>query len=509
MLVLKPGPKLPSIRLGSQRLAAIGLWCFAVGHLFGDEVTVVNIIPNSMSSETNQDSEPHLAVNPENRSEIAASSSFRTGREICSGIGLAPIFVSITAGATWNTNCILPGDENGIAGDITLSFAGQNRFFAGILRHPDGQTLNILRTTNFLGSQPMSVLAQRDGEGVDQPFIHAITVGGHDRVYVANNDLNGHSRTATVDLSLKAESANPNFLPSVLEASNTNGQDWPSVRVAAHPKGTVYAAFLAWRSGTLGMNQSDLMVVRDDASGAGGFGALRKNGTPGIRIVTSNMPFDLASHPELGQESLGPNLSIAVDPARSRTVYIAWGDLPEAATSLVLHVRCSRDRGVHWSSEDLRTISNAINPSLAIASDGTVGFLYQQVVVQHGVRRWVTHLERTTDGFTRIQDIQDIILANVPADEPLQRSLPYIGDYDHLLAVGADFYGIFSTSNTPDKCNFPAGVIYQRNADFKAKTLLGIDNLTPVDASIDPFFFHVKKTPKNLPPQTGCPDLKN
>ena len=60
-----------------------------------------------------------------------------------------------------------------------------------------------------------------------------------------------------------------------------------------------------------------------------------------------------------------------------------------------------------------------------------------------------------------------------------------------MMAVGTSFYGIFSANNTPDNANFPNGVTYQRNANFATKTLLAIDNVTPVPTSIDPFFFKV------------------
>jgi hypothetical protein len=120
-----------------------------------------------------------------------------------------------------------------------------------------------------------------------------------------------------------------------------------------------------------------------------------------------------------------------------------------------LHVRRSLDRGVTWSN-DLRTITNATNPALAINGDGTVGFLYQQVIPfvtgPAVIRFWVTRLERTDDEFTTIQDA---VLAVVPADAPAPAFLPYIGDYVHLLAVGRDFYGIFSANNTPDMATSP------------------------------------------------------
>ena len=73
--------------------------------------------------------------------------------------------------------------------------------------------------------------------------------------------------------------------------------------------------------------------------------------------------------------------------------------------------------------------------------------------------------------------------------------LPYLGDYLHLMAIGNDFYGVFSANNTPDMKQFPSGVRYQRNANFTTRTLLALDNTTPVAVSIDPFFFSVPVLP--------------
>ena len=59
------------------------------------------------------------------------------------------------------------------------------------------------------------------------------------------------------------------------------------------------------------------------------------------------------------------------------------------------------------------------------------------------------------------------------------------------MAVGRDFYGVFSANNTPDMANFPQGVKYQRNVNFGTGKLLAVDNVTEVRPSIDPFFFKV------------------
>jgi hypothetical protein len=185
---------------------------------------------------------------------------------------------------------------------------------------------------------------------------------------------------------------------------------------------------------------------------------------------------------------LGGTLAIAVDPRpdQSGTVYLAWGS-DESATGFTIHVRQSRDRGVTWSASDLLTMPFATNAALAINGDGLVGLLYQQLTGSGQHKRWETHLRRTANGTTW----SDLLLATTPADRPVKVFDPYLGDYVHLVAVGKTFYGIFSANNTPDNANFPSGVTYQRNADFTSRKLLGLDGHTPINASIDPFFFRV------------------
>src|SRR4029077_19357800 len=155
-----------------------------------------------------------------------------------------------------------------------------------------------------------------------------------------------------------------------------------------------------------------------------------------------------------------------------------------------VHVRRSGDRGATWSN-DLRTATNATNASLAVAANGTVGLLYQQVTGSGSASRWVTRLERSRDGFATHQDV---VLADVPAATPAFPFLPYIGDYNGLLAREDRFLGIFSANNTPDSTNFPQGVVYQRRGDFPTHRLLDGGGAA-VGVSSDPFFFSVPVLP--------------
>ena len=461
----------------------------------GSQVSVVNMIPKSLSGEEQQDSEPTIAVNPANPMQIAGS-AFTPDP---AGGDRAPIYVSLDGGASWTLNSIVPSTANdgSMTADITVAFGNaSNILYAGIIRFPfpgDKTRLNILRTTNFQATNMMTVLSDRTGKGVDQPYVQAVTVAngaqkGSDRIYVGNNDFNApNGHTATIDMSLNASGAKPKFKSIRIESRTTPGQDGPSIRPAIHSDGTVYGAFYAWRSfnQSTGAGTADVIVVRDDKGGAGSpsFAALvdPNDHLAGIRIA-QGVTFRFNAF--LGLQRIGGDVAIAVDPSDSAKVYAAWAD--NQGATYTIHLRASSDRGATWSAHDLRTIPHATNPALAVNTDGKAAFLYQQLNGAGASQRWNSTVELANSG-----GWHPVVLASVPANNPAKKFDPYIGDYDHLMSVGKDFYGVFSASNIPDMANFPNGVIFQRNADFKRKVLLDIDGSSQVAVSIDPFFFRI------------------
>lgn len=453
-------------------------------------VRIVNLIPNALSGETQRDSEPNIAVNPANPLQIAAS-AFTPDP---AGSGNGPIFVSTDGGTTWALNVVLPGGNR--TGDISLRFAGNsNVLYSGILRFDASLRLNILRAANFTAAGVLPILVTRNN--IDQPWVEAATAlgragVGNDRVYVSNNDLGlGAGRTANIDQSQNAATAAApaGFGTAPVETRATSGQDGPPVRTAWHHDGTVYGVFEGWRGTGAGSTiTSDIVVVRDDAWGAGAtpYRDLvdAGDGIVGARVATGVTLPPFAAL--LGTQRTGSSVAIAVDPRDSRTVYVAWIDGATGAAA-GLRLRRSTDGGVTWSA-DLRTIATATNPCLAITTRGRVGFLYQQLGNPGTGNRWRTHLEVSADGFATAPT--DFVLADVlDANGTYTASNP-IGDYANLMAVGKDLYGAFSANNTPTNANFPNGVTYQRNANFATGTLLGVDNVTPVGVSIDPFMVH-------------------
>ena len=457
------------------------------------KVVVVNMIPRSLSGEANQDSEPTIAVNPANPLQIAGS-AFTPDP---AGGDVAPIYVSNDGGMTWSLNAIVPSSarDGSMTADITVAFStAGNRLYAGIIRFPfpgNRTRLNILRAVDFQSAATMEVLVDRTGQGVDQPYVQAITVAtgankGKDRLYVGDNDFSAPSgHTATLDQSLDAAKAKATFSSVRIEKRVTSGQDGPPVRPAIHKDGTVYALFHSWRTfnSTTGAGTADVVLVRDDHGGTGAnpFTALVDpgDGKAGKRVA-QNVRFNFNG--SLGLQRTGGDVAIAVDATNSANVYVAYND--DEGADYVLHLVRSQDRGLTWSA-DIRKISNALNPALAVNSAGKIGMLYQQLTGTGAAARWVTKFESSANASTW----SAMTLATVPANNPPKEFDPYLGDYDHLMAVGKDFYGVFSTSNLPRKANFPQGVQYQRNANFTTNTLLDVDNATPVHVSIDPFFF--------------------
>ncbi len=451
-------------------------------------LTIVNMMPQSMSGESSQDSEPNLAVNPANPKQIVATAF--TPAPL--GGANAPLYVSADSGNNWVLNPIVPGNGTFGTSDITTAFpTAGGMLYAGTLNGTTGE-LNVLRSADPTGSTPMTILEHRGNE--DQPWVVAVTSGGTDHVFVGNNDTGASGgKTATVDLSADAASASPpaGFAPHGIEHRSTAGQDGPPTRLAVSADGTVYAAFETWTKEDGSDITLDVVVTRDDNFGTGSdpFRALTDSddSTVGQRVTTDRT---VVWNDTMGQERLGGDLAIAVVPHNSSKVWIAWCDRVGgfSGTDWTVHVRVSADRGQSWS-DDIRTITNVKNPSLAVNSYGKLAMLYQQFTGSN----WVTQLEMTTDSWAT--PAVTLVLHSAPAGTPLRTFLPYLGDYVRMLAIGTDFYGVFCGNNTPDRANFPNGVKYQRNANWNTRTLLDTDNLTPVQVSIDPFFFRYSEFP--------------
>jgi hypothetical protein len=474
------------------------------------QVTVVDLIPKTMSSESGDDSEPNLAIDPATPSHMAAS-AFTSDPN---NAAMAPIYISTDGGLTWTLKPVLPASAglclNAFC-DITLRFAGTSgRLYLSTLTSDINKhvTYNLNRFDNIFSGPAAPVLVHtldgKDPNTPDQPYIQATTVLGgdgvsQDRVFVGLNDARTVSapRTATVDVNLNAGATPPAAsAPTQVEAvmpSTPPGRDGSSVRTAVHPQGIIYAAFYS----PLSLSSANVVVVRDNHWGAGSppFNDLKTGSTPGVAVV-SMTPYT-ANETLLGGQKVGRSqISIAVDPNKSSSVWLAWGDANGPA-AITLHLRHSTDSGASWGSADLRTVNGATNPAVAVTSTGEVGFLYQQFKPVSGTNGFfLTQVELSSDGFTTAPTTLALSMAR---NDEVLNAKNQIGDYEHMMAVGKDFFGVFSADNAPDKSNFPdvSTLIFQREHD--AHTLYEDATHTfPVLSSVDPFLFHIATvTPDN------------
>lgn len=502
---MKPFGKKLSAR--ALALAFLGLAVLSIPPATAQKVTVVNIIPNSMSNEGNEDSEPNLAVDPATPSKMAASAFFLNPTKPNKG----SIFLSNNGGLAWSVQPILPGSTSVCSTsfcDITLRFAGTSgKLYVSTLT---GKTVNMKDTVVYevnrfddvFGNPSPVLLEQRSGatpDVPDQPYIQATTVlGGEgaslDRVFVGLNDtrLPVVPQTATVDVNLDAGSSPPAaMLSQVVEEGmppDPPGQDGSSVRTAFHSSGVVYAAFYRPLSET----KADIMVVRDDSWGASAqpFSVLETGGVAGAIVVAGTPYAGGEEKAKLNKQRVGRSqISIVVDPNDAKSVWLAWGDA--STPPITLHLRHSTDGGKTWGDTDLRTIQAATNPALAVNSVGQVGFLYQ-AVVNFGL--WETRVEISGDDFATPP--VPLVLSLADSTSIAFGDTNFIGDYVHLMAVGKDFLGIFSALNDPDPTKFPDvdNLVIQRAHDndklYKDNTL----SSALAFFSIDPFFFRIEMT---------------
>ena len=172
----------------------------------------------------------------------------------------------------------------------------------------------------------------------------------------------------------------------------------------------------------------------------------------------------------MGQERLGGDLSIAVDPSqlehrldrlvRPRRRRGGHGlDAPRPPLDRPRPDLVGRHPHDHEREEPERspwTRTGRLGPRGTSAFTGS---------------RWVTQLELTANAWAPRPTI--VVLHTAPSATPARTFLPYLGDYIRLLAVGTDFYGVFCGNNTPGQRELPErGRPTSATPNFTTRTLL-------------------------------------
>lgn len=441
---------------------------------------IVDIIPNTDSAESDQNSEPSLAVDPLDPTQMIAGSF--SSNFVGSGVA-SPYFKTTDGGTTWSDYGSL------ITQDKTIAWKQDGSgVLTTILLNNVISTYSGTAGGSSFGS-PISNF--NPGDVLDQPWLRT---GPSNHVYVGYNDLSAAGgETASVLVSTDGGST---FTPVTVDRVGTPIQDAPSVRLAVAGN-TVYSVFTRLNSvadtdsfGETRYN-SQVVVVRSDNGGADGFNALGSGGN-GVQVATPLSVFGNTDAPRaLGQERTGGDVAIAVDPNNAQHVVVAYGNAPGATESgqLQLVVAESIDGGATWNTKFTTSASTrSAEPALSILGNGTIGFLYNNY--DPATDKLSQHLLTTSDDFATTNDTT---LATESNATPISDFSPYVGDFFDLSSVGNTFYGIFSASNADNGTNAQfANLNLQRDftgtpgtASFQLTD--GIGN--PVAASIDPYFF--------------------
>src|SRR4029450_7843948 len=187
-----------------------------------------------------------------------------------------------------------------------------------------------------------------------------IRTGPSNHVYVGFND-DGASAGKESSVNVSTDGGSTYRTVTIDRVGGANG-DSPATRIAVNGS-RVYAIFNRYgsvvESDANGERlNSEIVVVRSDNGGADDFKALGTSGN-GVTIATPISIFtdDENTHLTLGQERIGSDIAIAVDPNNANHVVVVYGDAPGANDAGIaqLVLKESTDGGATWSQEKDRT----------------------------------------------------------------------------------------------------------------------------------------------------------
>jgi len=445
---------------------------------------IVDIIPASNSAETDQNSEPSIGVNPVNPMQMFAGTF---------GDSVPPFFISTDGGTTWSIFGTLDHTDKSIAWKADGSAVLVASLFHNTTTSADTIfTHSATVTDSGFGAAINHYTGSNDN---DQPWIRT---GPSNHVYVGFND-DGVSGGKNASVNVSTDGGSSYTTVTVDRVGGANG-DSPATRIAVNGS-RVYAIFNRYgsvvESDANGERfNSEIVVVRSDNGGADDFMALGTLGN-GVTIATPVSIFtdDENTHLTLGQERIGSDIAIAVDPNNANHVVVVYGDAPgpNDANLAQLVVRESIDGGATWNQKFTTPSSvRSALPGLAILPNGAIGLLYASYDPK--TNELSDHLLTTTDDFATTNDItlarQTNSLPTANGDDP------YIGDFFDLTSRGNTFYGIFSASNADDGTNAQfQNVTFNRHftgtpgtSSFRLTDATD-ETANAIPFSIDPFFF--------------------
>jgi len=427
------------------------------------DAVVNNTDPNLTNTDTFNDGETSITVNPANPNEVVVTAfSGSWGAN-------APLWQSTDGGNIWTKQFTIPAPP-GIAAtgcpcDQAIDYGTGNQMsgtflisdiFSGTTTDPASAAAwnwlvvgGVTQPTNFNNSPPPG--------GVDQPWLLVNvdpTIPAQDNVYTAYDDFTNGSNCGG-DACIERVSASYGVNPPNFTADNQSGTATGSInpghRLAVDPRnGFVYSLFQRNIAGGAGGSKNiDYMLNRSTDGGA----TWTLNGmTDGIIVANAD---STQPTPKFGTVNalLGGVDHAAVDP-NNGDVYYVYGNRDAGTGNDRLAIRRIQDNGgggVTVGPENFVTgqVEAAI-PSVAVASNGIVGVFYYSFdgLSPGGIPTFTAHLAQTSDQGVTFSD-QALLTFLCSATDNGNNRQRVLGDYMQMKAVDTCFYGAFTGNGVP------------------------------------------------------------
>jgi hypothetical protein len=438
------------------------------------DLVVSNTNPNLTNTDTGNDGEPSIAINPANTNEIVISAfSAFWGPSATT----APVWHSTDGGNTWTEQFSVPvppglpgATTNNCPCDQAFDYDRSNRVSGTFLSNVDiysGTTADPTMSTAWNWLLSMGV-AQRTNSvtttGIDQPWLlvnRDPTTASQDNVYVAYDELNSNSERVAVSLGTNP----PNFVRDNVSGMTGGGFVNPGHRLAVDPNnGAVYSLWQV-RTGGGDDGTHNISYRLNRSTDGGQTWTLNGNGG-GIAVATGDSTQACPSGCGTGCTNntfkfgtvnalLGGVLHAAVDPTNS-DVYYVYGNRDAATNNNRLAIRRLTSNGMGGLNIGAEVFVTgqvqAALPSVAVASDGTVGVLYTQfdgLSSMSNIPMFSVHFAMSIDQgqtFPTNLVLENFLSSATDNGACRQRVL---GDYQQVKAVGTTFYGVFTGNGVP------------------------------------------------------------